>query len=255
MRRLADIAAPVLFISALLGLWEWACIGLHVPTYFLPAPSAIAKAIFANAPALLRSATNTLGIAILSLALASLVATTIAFLVALNRTLERAIQPIAVALQVTPIIAIAPQVVIWSGIDNPLRAVVALAAIVAFFPIFSGAVKGLQSADPDLVRLFDLYGATPLQRLFRLNIPSAVPFMIQGHKVASGLAIIGSVVGEWSAGGGATKGLAWGILEASNRFQTAKAFANLVVLAVLAVALYGLLGLLERRADRWWRGR
>ncbi len=109
MRRFADIAAPVLFISALLGLWEWACIALHVPTYFLPAPSAIAKAIVANAPALLRSATNTLGIAILSLALASLVATTIAFLVALNRTLERAIQPIAVALQVTPIIAIAPQ--------------------------------------------------------------------------------------------------------------------------------------------------
>jgi NitT/TauT family transport system permease protein len=160
-----------------------------------------------------------------------------------------------VALQVTPVVAIAPLFVIWAGVDHPDRAIVALAAIVAFFPIFSGALTGLKSADPDLERLFDLYGASPLDRLFRLRLPSAVPFLLEGLKVAAGLALIGAVVAEFVARSGLSKGLAWRLMEASNRLETAKTFAALFVLVLMGVGLNGLMRSAERAALRWWRGR
>lgn len=248
------VIAPILLIGLLLGVWETACRVLNVPGYFLPSPSAIAVAIVQGAPLLLQSAWNTLSFAVQALLIASLIACTIAFVVALNELLEAAVRPIAVVLQVTPVVAIAPQVAIWSGIEHPTRAVVALAALVAFFPIFSGALRGLKSADPDLERLFRLYSATPLQTLFRLKLPSAAPYLVEGHRVAMGLALVGAVVAEQVAGSGATQGLAWRITEAANRLQTARTFAALVVLAVLAVGLYALLQALEAATRRWWGG-
>ncbi|MGE3867215.1 MAG: ABC transporter permease, partial [Hyphomonadaceae bacterium] len=174
---------------------------------------------------------------------------------ALSQSLERSIRPLAVALQVTPVVELAPLVQIWAGIDYPDRAVIALTVIVAFFPIYSGAVSGLNAADPDLNRLFDLYGANPLQRLLKLRIPSAVPFLLEGHKVAVGLSLVGAVVAEFAAGSGGAQGLAWRILEAGNRLQTAQMIAALVVLALMGAALHTLFALLEKRAIRWWRGR
>lgn len=125
----------------------------------------------------------------------------------------------------------------------------------AFFPIFSGALSGLKSVDPDLARLFDLYGATPLQRLVRLRLPSAVPALLEGHKVAAGLAVIGAVVAEFVAGSGGAQGLAWRILESYNRLQTAKVFAALFTLALLGVVLHAAMEALERRLLNFWRGR
>jgi NitT/TauT family transport system permease protein len=255
MRRLVHLAAPVVLIAALLGAWEYACRALAIPAFFLPPPSAVGASLVADAPSLLKAAWNTLSTALIALAVASLLAQALALATALSRTVERAVRPLAVVLQVTPVVAIAPLVVIWAGIDHPQRAIVALAAVVAFFPIFSGATTGLKAADPDLERLFDLYGAGRLQRLVRLRIPSAVPFLLEGHKVAAGLAVIGAVVGEFVAGSGATQGLAWRILESGNRLQTGRMFAALVVLGVLGAALHALLEALERRGLRWWRGR
>lgn len=255
MRRLADILAPLVLIIALLGAWEAACRILDVPAYFLPTPTAVAASLWADAPTLLASAYNTLAMALAALILASLSALALALLVALSPILERAIKPLAVVLQVTPVVAIAPLVVIWAGIDNPERAIIALAALVAFFPIFSGAITGLKSADPDLERLFDLYGAGRVKRLARLRLPSAVPFLLEGHKVAAGLALIGAVVAEFVAGSGGAQGLAWRILEAGNRLQTARMFAALVVLGLMGALLYAGLARLERSGLRWWRGR
>lgn len=255
MRRAADLLAPVLLLALLLGAWEAACRLLAVPSYFLPPPSEVAAAVVADAESLAISAGNTLIMALLALLIASLIAQLLALAVALSPILERAVKPLAVVLQVTPVVAIAPLVVIWAGIDHPERAIVALAAVVAFFPIFSGAVTGLKAADPDLERLFDLYGAGRLQRLTRLRLPSAVPFLLEGHKVAAGLALIGAVVAEFVAGSGGAQGLAWRILEAGNRLQTARMFAALVVLGVMGAVLYALLGQLERSGLRWWRGR
>jgi NitT/TauT family transport system permease protein len=160
-----------------------------------------------------------------------------------------------VILQVTPVIAIAPLVNIWAGTDHPERALIALATVVAFFPIYSGAVTGLRSADPDLQRLFALYGANRVQVLTRLRLPSAVPFLLEGHKVAAGLAIVGTVVAEFVAGSGKVQGLAWRILDASFKLQTARMFAALVMLGALGVALYAVLQAIERAGLRWWRGR
>ena len=155
----------------------------------------------------------------------------------------------------TPIVALAPLFVVWAGIDHPDRAVVALAAVVAFFPIYSGGLTGLQAADPELERLFDLYGASGWQRLTRLRMPSAVPQTLEGLKVALGLALVGAVIGEMSAGGGGAEGLAWRILEASHRLQIAKSFAALVALAILGGGLYVGFQAVERAALAWWRGR
>ncbi len=255
MNRALSILAPVILIGLLLAGWEAACRIMRIPSYILPPPSEIGRAAVDNAPVLLRSAWNTLSMALVALAVASVAATGLALLVSPNPLLESAVRPIAVALQVTPIVAIAPQAVIWAGLDHPERAVVALAAIVAFFPIFSGALTGLRSADPDLERLFDLYGATRLQRLMRLRLPSAAPFLLEGHKVAAGLAIVGAVVAEFVAGSGSAQGLAWRILEAANRLQIAKEFAAVVILGVMGVALHAVLQAAERDILSRWRGR
>jgi NitT/TauT family transport system permease protein len=249
------VLAPLVLIAVLLGGWEVACRVLAVPSYLLPTPSAIWTAFLQSWPLLLASAWATLSTALLALAIASLVACALALAVSLNGLLEDAVRPIAVTLQVTPLVAIAPLVTIWAGIDHPERAVIGLAAVVAFFPIFSGALAGLKAVDPDLARLFDLYGATPLQRLVRLRLPSAVPALLEGHKVAAGLAVIGAVVAEFVAGSGGAQGLAWRILEAYNRLQTAKVFAALLTLAVLGVVLHTAMEQMERRLLDSWRGR
>ncbi|HEX6866787.1 MAG TPA: ABC transporter permease [Caulobacteraceae bacterium] len=255
MKRLIAIIAPLALVAVLLEGWELACRAFAIPAYLLPAPSRIGASLAADWPLLLASAGNTLAMALAALLVASLIACSLALIVATSRTLERAVQPLAVVLQVTPVVAIAPLVVIWAGLAHPERAIVALAAVVAFFPIFSGALTGLRSADPDLERLFDLYGASRLQKLWRLRLPSAVPYLLEGHKVAAGLAVIGAVVAEFVAGSGGAQGLAWRILEAGNRLQTAKMFAALAVLGLMGAALHGLLSLIERRALVWWRGR
>ena len=255
MKSLTAIAIPLVFIALLLAIWEGVCRLTGVPAYLLPPPSAIAASLAEGWPLLLSSAWNTLFTALTALVVASLLASSLALLTALSPVIERAIQPVAVTLQVTPVIAVAPLVIIWAGLDHPERAVVVLATIVAFFPIFSGAVTGLKAADPDLQRLFDLYGASRWQKLLRLRLPSAVPFLLEGHKVAAGLAVIGAVIGEFVAGSGGAQGLAWRILEAGNRLQTARMFAALFVLAVMAALLHALLQMAERRALVWWRGR
>lgn len=249
------VLAPLILITALLGGWEFACRVLAVPAYLLPSPSAIWTAFLGSWTLLLGSAWATLSTALLALVISSLVACALALAVSLNGLLEDAVRPIAVTLQVTPLVAIAPLVTIWAGIDHPERAVIGLAAVVAFFPIFSGALTGLKSVDPDLARLFDLYDASPWQRLVRLRLPSAVPALLEGHKVAAGLAVIGAVVAEFVAGSGGAQGLAWRILEAYNRLQTAKVFAALAALAILGVVLHALMERLESRLLAVWRGR
>lgn len=253
--RISSLLAPLLLLALLLGGWELTVRGLQVPAYLLPGPSAIAQAAAASLPSLVASAWATLQMALAALAIAVFIALALALTVSLSPALERAVQPLAVTLQVTPVVAIAPLVVIWAGLDHPERAIVALAVVVAFFPVFSGALTGLKSADPDLERLFDLYGASRLQRLVRLRLPSAVPFLLEGIKVAAGLSLIGTVVAEFVAGSGGAQGLAWRILEAGNRLRTAEMFAALIVLALIGAALYALLTAAERRLVARWRGR
>jgi NitT/TauT family transport system permease protein len=255
MRRVTGLVAPLVFVALLLGAWELAVRALKVPPYLLPAPSEILLALAANVPTLVASAWNTLKMALGALVFASAAATAIAVLIAPSPLVEKAVRPVAVVLQVTPIVAVAPQVNIWAGLDHPERAVMGLAAVVAFFPIFSGALTGLNAVDPDLERLFDLYGAGRWRKLVRLRLPSAVPFLLEGHKVAAGLAVIGAVVAEFVSGSGGAQGLAWRILEAANRLQTAKVFAAIVILGLMGALVHAAFQALETWALKRWRGR
>ncbi len=244
------ILPPLILTVLLLAIWELACRLLHVPSYFLPPPSAVAAALIERAPLLAASAAATFWMAIQALAVAALLGGGLALAVSLSRPAEQAVRPLAVALQVTPVVAIAPLVMIWAGLDNADRAVVALAATVAFFPLFSGVLTGLKSADPDLERLFDLYDASPVQRLIRLRLPAALPFVLEGLRVAAGLAVIGAVVAEFVSGSGATQGLAWRLLEAGNRLRTADMLAALVCLMVMGLLLNAAVGMLDRAVRR-----
>ena len=241
---------PLLLTALLLAAWEIACRALHVPPWFLPPPSAVAVALVDRAPVLAASAAATFRMAMQALIAAALLGGGLALAVSLSRSAEQAVRPLAVALQVTPVVAIAPLVLIWTGLDHADRAVVALAAAVAFFPLFSGVLTGLKAADPDLERLFDLYGASPVQRLVRLRLPAALPFMLEGLRVASGLAVIGAVVAEFVSGSGATQGLAWRLLESGNRLRTADMLAALVLLMAMGLTLNALVGALERAVRR-----
>lgn len=255
MSRALNALAPITLVALLLLGWEIAVRALNTPPYLLPAPSQVFAALLANAPLLAASAWTTLSMALWALVIASVCAMVVALLIGLSPLAERAVRPLAVALQVTPIVAIAPLVNIWAGLDHPERAVIGLASVVAFFPIFSGAITGLRSADPDLERLFDLYGASRAQRLLKLRLPASIPFLLEGHKVAAGLAVIGAVVAEFVSGSGGSQGLAWRLLEAANRLQTAKMFAALLILGLMGVLAHAAFQALETWALRRWRGR
>ena len=228
---------------------------LAVPTYFLPTPSEIAVALWQNAGLLFVSAWRTLQSALIAFAVVTVLANLAAAGAAMSRIAEASFRPIAVALQVTPIAALAPLFAVWAGVDHPEGAIVALAVVVAFFPIYSGSLAGLTSADPELERLFDLYGASPWQRMLRLRAPSAIPQALEGEKVGLGLALVGAVIAELVSGSGSTEGLGWRIVEASHRLEIAKSLAAVVALVILGGALYVGFQALERVALTWWRGR
>ena len=247
MKRLTEALPALLLTALLLAGWEAACRLLQVPVYFLPPPSAVVLALIHNAPVLAGSAAQTCWMAFKALVVAVVLGGGLAIVVSLSSTAERAVAPLAVTLQVTPVVAIAPLVLIWAGLDHADRAVTALAAAVAFFPVFSGVLTGLKSADPDLERLFDLHGASALQRLWRLRLPSALPFVLEGVRVAAGLSIVGAVVAEFVSGSGATQGLAWRLLEAGNRLRTPDLLAALFCLAAMGLALNAVTTAIQQR--------
>jgi len=155
-------------------------------------------------------------------------------------------------LQVTPVVAIAPLIIIWVGFERINVALLILAWIVAFFPILANTTLGLRSTDHNLIDLFRLYGARKSQILWRLYLPSALPNILSGLKTSGGLALIGTVVAEYGAGSGTATGLAWRIIEAGNRLQIPRMFAALLLLAALGIAIFYGLALLEYLALRKW---
>jgi len=252
MTRGLRLALPFALGVAALITWEWLVTYYAVPRYVLPKPTEIAEALAADFPSLLASLWTTLRITLAAFALAVGGGVALAVLFSQSRLVELALSPYAVALQVTPVVAIAPLIVIWVGYERIDLALLILAWIVAFFPILSNTTVGLRSADHNLIDLFGLHGASRWQVLWRLRLPSALPYLLSGMKVSGGLALIGTVVAEFVAGTGTATGLAWRIVEAGNRLQIAKMFAALLLLAVLGIAIYFALGLLEYLALRRW---
>lgn len=244
--------APLLLGILVLLLWQWLVRALALPVYLLPAPSDIWRAAIDAWPLLLLSAWHTLRLALLAFLLAVAGGVLIAVAFSQSRVLEAALYPYAVVLQVTPVVAIAPLILIWVGVDNAATAVVLLAWIVAFFPILSNMTLGLRSVDPGLRSLFRLYGGSRWQELRLLRLPASLPFLLSAMKVSAGLSLVGVVVAEFVAGSGTSPGLAWRIIEAGNRLQTARMFAALLLLAAIGIALFAMLAMLERRLLARW---
>lgn len=249
--RLQAWALPALVILGLIGGWEALVRLAEIPAYTLPAPSRIATTLWANFGSLAGSWWVTVKITGGALLLACAGGVLIAGAFALSPTLERALFPVAVVLQVTPIVAVAPLILIY--VESTTAALLLCAWIVAFFPILSNTVVGLRAADANLRDLFRLYRASPWQRLRLLRLPAAMPYFLAGLKISGGLSLIGAVTAEMVAGAaGQDTGLASRILEASFRTDTPRMFAALTLLVLTGVLIFALLNALSRWALGPW---
>jgi len=245
------LAAPLGVGGALLVFWEAVVRLEDIPVYILPGPLAIGEALWTDGPSLLGSLLVTLRITLAALAAAAALGGGIALLFSLSRLLEINLFPYAVILQVTPIVAIAPLIIIW--VQQPFLALLVCAWIVAFFPIVSNTTVGLNSADRNLVALFRLYGASPAQTLRYLKLPTALPYFLAGLRISGGLALIGAVVAEFVAGTGGTEtGLAFRILEAGYRLAIPRLFAALFLLSATGIVIYLVIDFLSRLLLRHW---
>jgi NitT/TauT family transport system permease protein len=249
-RFIPKILPFVVFFMALLA-WEAVVRINQIPHYILPAPTLVAKTLWDNLASLMGSWVFTMKITFGALVLAVVGGVALAMLFALNKWVELCLFPFAIVLQVTPIVAIAPLILIF--IDSTTAALLLCAWIVAFFPILSNTVVGLRSADHNLRDLFSLYRASPWQTLRHLLIPSAMPYFIAGLKIAGGLSLIGAVVAEFTAGAaGKETGLASRILEASFRTEIPKMFAALVLVSLTGIMIYLVFNLVSKLVLGSW---
>jgi NitT/TauT family transport system permease protein len=247
LRYLAPLAVGV----AILALWHALVAAYEVPAYLVPSPLRVARTLIQDFGLLSASLLVTLKITVLALLAALALGICIAFVFVQSRAIEASLLPYAILLQVTPIVAIAPLIIIW--VKDPTLALVVCATIVAIFPIISNTSQGLRSVDPGLLDLFRLNRATRWQTLMRLRIPSALPYFFGGLKVSSGLALIGAVVAEFVAGtGGTASGLAYQILQAGLQLNIPRLFAALALITLTGVILFALVSLAARLAlGRW----
>lgn len=245
------VAAPLVLGAVLIALWQVLCKSLKVPVYLVPAPSDVAHAMTAEWPSLWRALMFTMRITLIALLVSVVVGVGFAFLMVQSRALEASLLPYAILLQVTPIVAIAPLIIIW--VKDPTAALVLCAVMVAIFPIISNTVLGLRSASPGLRNLFRIHHASRWQTLVRLRIPAALPYFFAGLRISSGLALIGAVVAEFVAGsGGANAGLAYQILQAGLQLNIPLMFAALVLIALAGLVLFGATVLTTRWVMHRW---
>ena len=248
--RAMRFALPGIVLAFLVIGWEALVVLRNVPPYVLPAPSLILSTLVTDWPILGASLGSTLLTTLQGFALAAGGGVGLALLFHQSRLLEYSLYPYAVILQVTPVVAIAPLLLIY--LPQHL-AVLACAWIVAFFPVLANTTLGLNSVDRNLTDLFRLYGASRAQVLWNLELPAALPAMLAGLRIAGGLALIGAVVAEIAAGSaGAGSGLAYRIAEAGYRLNIPRMFAALLLLALAGVVIFFLLTLLSHLLLRHW---
>ena len=248
--RLVRLVLPVIVLAAGIGLWEFVVRVNDIQPYVLPAPSAVFLTLIRDWGVLSQSLLTTLLTTFEGFVAAAIGGVVLALLFNLSKWLEYSLFPYAVVLQVTPVIAIAPLLLIYLSQST---AVVVCAFIVAFFPVLSNTTLGLNSVDRNLAGLFQLYEASPVQSLFFLKLPAALPYILGGLRIAGGLSLIGAVVAEIAAGSaGAGSGLAYRIAESGYRLNIPRMFAALLLLSVAGIVIYGLLALTSHLLLRRW---
>jgi NitT/TauT family transport system permease protein len=245
------IALPVLAAAMLLGLWQAWVTWFDVPAYLVPSPWLIGQTLVSDWGLLGAALWVTLKITLLAFAASAVLGSLIAFVFVQSRWIEAAFFPYAVLLQVTPIVAIAPLIIIW--VKDPTLSLVVCATLVALFPVIANTTTGLRSIHPGLADYFKLQGASRWQILLRLRIPSALPFFMAGLRISGGLSLIGAVVAEFVAGtGGTGAGLAYQILQSGYQLNIPRLFAALLLITLSGVALFAVLAALTRVVLGGW---
>ena len=248
LRRSALHWSPAaLIVAAIVGGWEAYVRVFDVQRWMLPPPSTIATTIGEDLAMLSRHTWVTLEEVLIGFSLALAGGVLLASAIALSRTLQRAIYPFVIAAPTIPWLVVAPLFIIWFG--HGLTPKVIVVALIAFFPIVVTTVDGLKSVDPDTVNLMRTLGASRWQIFLKVQAPSSLPFLFSGIKVAMAVSVIGAVVGEWV---GASEGLGYLMIRSKAQFLTERVFASIVILAAMGIALFMLVGLVERLAIPWW---
>ena len=248
--RAFRIGLPVLVLAASVLLWDLVVRVFAIPPFVLPAPGLVLATLVADGGLLWNSLLVTLLTTFEGFVLAAVGGVSLAILFNQSRLAEYSFYPYAVILQVTPIVAIAPLLLIY--LPQPL-AVLVCAWIVAFFPVLANTTLGLKSIDHNLLALFDLYKASRWQVLWNLKLPSALPQILAGLRIAGGLSLIGAVVAEIAAGSaGAGSGLAYRIAESGYRLNIPRMFAALLLLSLAGVAIFYVLSAISYLALRRW---
>jgi NitT/TauT family transport system permease protein len=237
---------PVLVVLLLLALWQLAVSVLGVPAYLVPSPAAVLATLVQRWSSIAENGLATLLVTVASFLAAIVLGVASAVLICGFRAVERLVLPLIVFSQVVPKVAIAPLLVIWLGFSIKSRVIVAF--LICFFPIVIGTVTGLKSVEAELVHLTRQLRASRWQSFWMVGLPSALPQMFAGFKVAITLAVVGAIVAEFV---GADSGLGYLLLVANGNFDVALAFSVLVTLTVMGVALYGVIELIERLALPW----
>jgi NitT/TauT family transport system permease protein len=248
--RVLRILLPVVMLVVAVALWQAVVSLNNIPPYVLPAPGVVASTLIADWGLLWNSLLVTLTTTFEGFALAAFGGVALAILFNQSRLIEYSLYPYAVILQVTPVVAIAPLLLIYLPQH---AAVLACAWIVAFFPVLANTTLGLNSIDHNLAALFDLYRASRWQMLWNLKLPAALPQMLAGLRIAGGLSLIGAVVAEIAAGSaGAGSGLAYRIAESGYRLNIPRMFAALVLLSIVGIVIFFVLSLVNYLALRRW---
>ena len=249
--RVVQIAIPLVMLGLLVAAWQVYCDVAKVPHYILPSPQRIYLAFLEDYQMLFKALRITLQTTFLALAIALVTGVALAVLMAQSRWIELALFPYAVILQVTPIVAIAPLILIYT--DTTQQALLICAWLVAFFPVLSNTAQGLHSTDHNLLNLFELYGANRWQTLIHLRMPNALPYFLAGLRIAGGLALIAAVVAEFAAGtAGSNSGLAFRLIEAQHRLNIPRLFAALVLLSLTGVLIFAATSLVSHLLLRKW---
>ncbi|RFA28430.1 ABC transporter ATP-binding protein [Alkalilimnicola ehrlichii] len=249
--RFVQIAAPLAVGLLFLFLWEAVVWVNDMPHYILPGPTDVVKALVNDFPVLFRGLLMTLKVTLLAFLIAVVLGVATSLLFVQSKWIEVSLFPYAVLMQVTPVVAIAPLIIIW--VDDTTWALTICAVIIAIFPIISNTTLGLRSVDPNLLSMFQMYRTSRWQQLIRLRIPSAMPYFFGGLRISSGLALIGAVVAEFVAGTGGTRaGLAYLILQSGYNLQIPRMFAALLLITLTGIALFALMVWLSDRVLRNW---
>ncbi|MCV6596665.1 MAG: ABC transporter permease [Mangrovicoccus sp.] len=251
LEKIARYALPVLMMAFSIWLWNWIVTANNIPHYILPGPGKVWDSLVNDWPILSQAALLTAKTTVLALIFAVLGGAGLAILFNQSKLLEMSLYPYAVILQVTPVVSIAPLIFIY--VESKTAGMLLCAWIVAFFPVLSSTTLGLNSVDHNLRDLYKIYGASRWQKLWMLQLPSALPYFLGGLKIAGGLSLIGAVVAELVAGtGGVGAGLAARIQEAGYRLNIARMFAALSMVAAMGVFIFAALSVLSHLLLHKW---